>query len=327
MKKAWVVSGTVDASFLGLTQKAAALIGAKGGSLTAVFIAPTLSEAQAGMLRAAGADAVVHLPADTEDLNAQGPVCRALTDLYAREGADVILFESSVFFSALAPAFACALRCGITADCTDLSWSEDGRLLQIRPAFGGRELAYNVNASGASIATVRKGVFLHRGDLSPVSAEILRLPLVVTEGQWTLLRRLGDEIKTAELCSASLVVSGGMGMQNRENFQKLFRLASLTGAAVGASRAAVAAGLVGYEHQVGQTGCSVRPELYLAFGISGAVQHLSGISGAKKIVAVNIDPDAPIHSYSDLSILADCGQVLDRLLVALEQAAPRDTPS
>ena len=103
-------------------------------------------------------------------------------------------------------------------------------------------------------------------------------------------------------------------MKSRENFQRLYTLAERTGAAVGASRAAVAAGFAGYERQVGQTGVSVHPELYVAFGISGAVQHLSGITGAKKIVAVNTDPHAPIHDYSDLSITADCSEVLERLI-------------
>lgn len=103
-------------------------------------------------------------------------------------------------------------------------------------------------------------------------------------------------------------------MGSRENFKKLHTLADMLGAAVGASRAAVAAGYAGYAHQVGQTGVSVRPDIYIAFGISGAVQHLSGISGAKKIYAVNHDPKAPIHEYSDFSVIADCTLVLDKLI-------------
>ena len=120
---------------------------------------------------------------------------------------------------------------------------------------------------------------------------------------------------TSELTGAKIVLSGGIGLGSRENFEKLFTLARLTGAAVGASRAAVAAGYASYMHQVGQTGVSVNPELYIAFGISGAVQHLSGIMGANRIVAVNTDPKAPIHSYCDCSVIADCVEVLDSLIL------------
>jgi electron transfer flavoprotein alpha subunit len=107
-------------------------------------------------------------------------------------------------------------------------------------------------------------------------------------------------------------------MGSRKNYERLYELAELMGAAVAASRAAVAAGFAGYDRQVGQTGVSVRPELYITFGISGAVQHLSGITGAKKIIAVNSDPRAPIHQYSDLSVIADCNQTIDRLIDKLK---------
>lgn len=317
MKNAWVIGSAVGPSLLGLTEKTAALLRASGGALSVLIVAETLSGHEAGMLAGAGAARICHLPADTEDLNAEFAVRQTLIRLYEQERPDWVLFESSVFFAALAPAFACAVRCGITADCTDLALHEDGRLLQIRPAFGGREQATNLNAGGTSFATVRKGVFRCRPAAAPLEAEILRIPVPVPSGPWRLTRTLADELQSVDLCGAALVVSGGLGMKSRENFRRLYRLAALTGAAVGASRAAVAAGFAGYEHQVGQTGVSVRPALYVAFGISGAVQHLSGITGAGRIVAVNTDPSAPIHDYSDLSIIADCSEVLDRLIKKL----------
>ncbi len=314
MKNAWVIGSGVSPSLLGLTEKAAGLMHASGQTLSALIIGETLSGREAGMLAAAGASRVCHLPADPEDLNAVPAVLAVLVSLYERELPACVLFESSVFFSALAPAFACSVRCGITADCTDLALREDGRLLQIRPAFGGREQATNLNVAGTSVATVRKGVFQAGPSDAPGEAEILRLPAPEAAGPWTLTEKLAEEMRDVDLCGAPLIVSGGLGMGSRENFRRLYTLAALTGAAVGASRAAVAAGFAGYERQVGQTGVSVRPELYVAFGISGAVQHLSGITGAKKIVAVNTDPHAPIHDYSELSVVADCAEVLERLI-------------
>ena len=318
MKNAWVIGSAVSRSLLGLTEKAAELARSLDQTVSVLIAGEDLSATDAGMLTTAGAARIFHLPVDPEDVNAVPAVLPVLVRLYAEEPPAFILFESSVFFSQLAPAFACTVSCGITADCTDLALDEQGRLLQIRPAFGGREQATNWNTAGTAIATVRKGVF-QSAPLAPShDAEILRLPAIDTSGPWTLIRKLTDELGSVDLCGASLIVSGGLGMKTRENYHRLYKLASLTGAAVGASRAAVAAGFAGYEHQVGQTGVSVRPDLYVAFGISGAVQHLSGITGAKKIIAVNTDPRAPIHEFADLSILADCSEVLDRLIRRLE---------
>ena len=228
-----------------------------------------------------------------------------------------MLFEYSVFTSSIAPAIAAALRRGITADCTELAWDDAYGLLQIRPTFGGRETAVNISKSAPYIATVRKGVFGCKKTAVRTSAKtFVRLTLDdAGEEPFELLKVLESTGSTSELTGAKIVLSGGIGLGSRENFEKLFTLARLTGAAVGASRAAVAAGYASYMHQVGQTGVSVNPELYIAFGISGAVQHLSGIMGANRIVAVNTDPKAPIHSYCDCSVIADCVEVLDSLIL------------
>ena len=322
MKNAWVIGSTVSRSFLGLTEKADMLAHSKGQTVRVLIVGEELSATEAGMLTDAGAVEVVHIPADPEDLNAVSAVLSVLVRLFGDSPPSFVLFESSACFSLLAPAFACAVRCGITADCTDLALDGEGHLLMIRPAFGGRELATNWNTSGTAIATVRKGVF-QSASLSPAcNAEILRLPSVQPGGPWTLIRKLTDELSGVDLCGASVIISGGLGMKTRENYRRLFQLASLTGAAVGASRAAVAAGFAGYEHQVGQTGVSVHPDLYIAFGISGAVQHLSGITGAQRIVAVNTDSGAPIHEFADLSIVADCSEVLDRILQRIATRKP-----
>lgn len=314
MAKAWIIGGGLTPSFLGLTEKTAQLMAERGHTVSAIVVSPDCGRREAGLLKAVGADEVFSLPLDTSDINSEAAAVEALAGIYNTERPEFIVFESSVFFTSVAPAFAAKIDCGITADCTELAWDSDGRLVQIRPAFGGRKLASNINVDGTAIATVRKGVFQRKMPEYAEEAEIKTVPLQSSNDLWTLTERIAEELDSQELCEARVILSGGLGMGSRENYRRLYELAALTGAAVGASRAAVAAGFAGYDHQVGQTGVSVRPELYVAFGISGAVQHLSGITGAKRIIAINTDTGAPIHRCSDLSIIADCNAVLDALI-------------
>lgn len=227
----------------------------------------------------------------SEQLPEEQPGVRErLAAMAERRKPEAILFERTPFFCDVAPAFAYELKRGITADCTELRWDDEYGLLQIRPTFGGRRIAVNRSLAPPYIATVRRGVFSAGG----------------------LLRLSGESLD-----SASLVISGGLGLGGGKNLAALEELAVLTGAALGASRAAVSAGFAPYSRQVGQTGVTVRPSLYLAFGISGAVQHLSGIMEAGKIVAVNADPEAPIHQYADYSLIADAGSALELLCAEL----------
>lgn len=308
-----VIGGEISQSFLGLVHRAAQLCGEKGIKLIAV-IAAAQEPDNAGKLLLAGADSIARLPLSALELDAQKTAAESIAAFARREKPHFILFESSSFFCTAAPMTAAALNCGITADCTALSWAADGTLRQTRPAFGGRKLAHIENTMSPVLATVRKGVFkLSVTDDVPY-AEMPLIDCVRQSAVWQRTRIIEDAVSGIDLTSANIIVSGGLGMGSRANFEKLYKLAGMIGAAVGASRAAVAAGFAGYAHQVGQTGVSVRPDVYLAFGISGAVQHLSGISGAKQIFAVNHDPKAPIHEYSDLSVIADCGHVLDILI-------------
>ncbi len=319
MSKAWVIGSFVTPSYLGLLHQTAALMEENRIQTEAILTDIDLNEKKAGQIKAAGAQKVWQLPLDIRDINCEEQAMFSLKDFYRTEKPDYVLFESSVFFSSVAPAFAAAVDCGITADCTELAWHEDGSFLQIRPAFGGRKLASNITVKGTAIATVRKGVF----HLKPVEycfdSEFRILPVCKSDHSWNLTDSIIREVAVQDLQDASVIVSGGLGMGSRKNYERLYKLAELMGAAVAASRAAVAAGFAGYERQVGQTGVSVRPELYLAFGISGAVQHLSGITGAKRIIAVNSDPRAPIHQYSDLSVIADCNQTIERLIEKLNK--------
>lgn len=318
MNKAWVIGSFVTPSFLGMLNRTVTLMREKGCETDAILTDMNLERKRAGVVKAAGAHNIWQLPLDIRDINCEEQAVLSLKDFYQIEKPNYIIFESSIFFSSVAPAFAAAVDCGITADCTELAWHEDGSLLQIRPAFGGRKLASNITVKGTAIATVRKGVF----HLKPVEycsdSEFRILPVCKSNHSWNLTVSIIREAAVQDLQDASVIVSGGLGMGSRKNYERLYELAELVGAAVAASRAAVAAGFAGYDRQVGQTGVSVRPELYITFGISGAVQHLSGITGAKKIIAVNSDPRAPIHQYSDLSVIADCNQTIDRLIDKLK---------
>ncbi len=217
----------------------------------------------------------------------QDEVLAELLQRYRESPPEVIIFEHDEFFGNVAPAFAAIIKKGITADCTDFKWDEQYGLLQIRPTYGGRKIAVNRSLSLPAIATVRRGVFGHCDAL------------------------IKDN---RNLETSSLIFAGGLGLGSRENFGRLAELAKRCNAALGASRAAVAAGYTDYSHQIGQTGITVHPELYVAFGISGAIQHLSGMIHANRIIAINSDPKAPIHQYADYSLIEDANEVIALLL-------------
>ncbi|MDR2363912.1 MAG: electron transfer flavoprotein subunit alpha/FixB family protein [Spirochaetaceae bacterium] len=238
----------------------------------------------------------------------------------------IVLYGATTGGRDLAPRVASGLRVGLTADCTDLKIGDHTQkereyrniLYQIRPAFGGNIIATIVCPEHKpQMATVREGVMRMNAPDTTRKAEILRLPSSLGEGDFPteILERVLEE-KTVNLKGANIVVSGGMGVGTRENFSLIRSLAEVLGGEVGASRAAVDAGLVGKEHQVGQTGATVRPKLYIACGISGAIQHRAGMDGSARIIAINTDPEAPIFSIAQYGILGDLSEVIPRMIKA-----------
>jgi len=228
---------------------------------------------------------------------------------------EVVLFLSSTCFCSVAPALAAVLKTGITADCTDLSWSPAGEFLQRRLTFGGRKSAVIKTAVRPVIATVRSGVFPPCALTAPLEIPCETVP-VAAGADFCQQVGFSDTMSPSELHSADILFAGGAGLGSRENFALLYTLAEKYGGDVVASRGAVAASYAPYSRQVGQTGITVQPKLYVAFGISGAVQHLSGMIGSGKIVSVNPDEKAPIHQVSDYSVLADAVEVIRQLLAA-----------
>ncbi len=231
----------------------------------------------------------------------------------------------------LAPRVASALRCGLTADCTDLQIGDyhvkrEGRtyenlLYQIRPAFGGNLVATIVNPSTRpQMATVREGVMRmpvadprRTGVVEPVTPQF--------EAGDFALEVLSREVRKSavRLKDAPVIVSGGAGISDADEFALLRELANLLGGEVGASRAAVDAGLVGREFQVGQTGTTVRPRLYIAAGISGAIQHRAGMDQSSKIIAINTDPNAPLFQIAHYRIVGDAHEVLPMIIKAVRE--------
>jgi len=226
----------------------------------------------------------------------------------------------------LAPRLASALGAGLTADCTDLrigtyadpktKQKHANLLLQIRPAWGGNLIATIVNPeTRPQMATVREGIMRLPAEQDLGTAEIIRIQ--PGDDSASLPGRILEQKITARkvnLKQAKIIVSGGAGVGAKEKFSLIHQLAQVLGAEVGATRAAVDAGYIDHDHQVGQTGTSVRPKLYIACGISGTVQHLAGMEESGKILAINSDADAPIFSVAHYGIVGDLHEVIPALI-------------
>ena len=218
----------------------------------------------------------------------------------------------------LGPKMACDLNTGLTADCTQLGYdAEGGNMAWTRPAFGGNLMATILCPENRpQLGTVRPGVFKRPELAEGREGKITREEIHVEESQirTKLLERVKEVAEAINLEEAEIIVSGGRGVGGPEGFGVIKELAELLGGVVGASRAAVDAGWIAHAHQVGQTGKTVGPKLYIACGISGAIQHAAGIGGADVIVAVNRDPDAPIFDIADYAVVGDLFQVLPAMM-------------
>lgn len=215
----------------------------------------------------------------------------------------------------LAPRVATQLQTGLTADCTGFALDEDGNLLQTRPAFGGNLMAtIRCPHHRPQMATVRPKVFQPARREPGRTGEVIRVVLPTLRPWARILEVVKEESLGPNLGEADIVVSGGRGLGKPEQFRMIEELAEALGGAVGASRAVVDAGWVSYLHQVGQTGRTVAPKLYIACGISGAIQHLVGMQSADTIVAINRDPDAPIFSVATYGIVGEVEEVIPALI-------------
>ena len=245
------------------------------------------------------------------------PFANGAVALIRKHKPEIVLFGATTQGRDFAGNVATILETGLTADCTGLDIDPETKFLrQTRPAFGGNIMAVILDYPQfrPQMATVRPKVFPMPLRDEAKKGEIIKASLPMTEEQ--VRTRVLEFLRGAEavnLVDAEIIVSGGRGMGNAENFKVVKQLAQALGAAVGASRAAVDSGWISYEHQVGQTGRTVRPKIYIAAGISGAIQHKAGMKTSDIIVAVNKDPEAPIFKIATYGIVGDLFTVLPML--------------
>lgn len=230
---------------------------------------------------------------------------------------DMILAEASVKLRSVMPYLAMKLHAGLTADCTEISLTEEGRLLQVRPAFGNRLMASIETLSPVQMATVRRNAYPEKEGDSAVSEALGKAKILSPEADPAVQRISREKSTSVRLNEAKVIFAGGAGIGTPEDFHYFQESVEKAGFSTGATRKAVEEGFVTYPHQVGQTGVIVAPKLYIAFGISGAVQHLLGMRQAEKIVAVNTDPKAPIFDVADYGVYGDWKNVLKGILQEL----------
>ncbi|MCC8035030.1 MAG: electron transfer flavoprotein subunit alpha/FixB family protein [Rikenellaceae bacterium] len=256
------------------------------------------------------------------------PHSAILCGLFGQEKPQIALMGATVVGRDLGPRVSSALHSGLTADCTSLVIGEhtDNKtgkqykdlLYQIRPAFGGNIIATIINPDcRPQMATVREGVMKKEKAASPGAGEVRNIDykqyLNDTDLAVKIIERHMEERKI-NVKGAPVIVSGGYGVGSKENFKLLFELAEILGAEVGASRAAVDAGFADHARQIGQTGVTVRPKLYIACGISGQIQHTAGMDQSSMIISINTDPEAPINKIADYAITGDVGDVLPKMI-------------
>ena len=292
-----------------------------GQSLGVVLIGDRVGEL-VPELAAYGADRV--LTAEHPDLAVfrDEPYTAVLTAAVRQYRPAIILFGATATGRSLAPRLAARLRTGLTADCTALDIDPaSGNLLQTRPAFGGNLMAtIACPAHRPQMATVRPGVLKAPPRLEGRRAEVVPLTVVpeLLSSRTAVIGFTPREEETVNLEEASVIVSGGRGLGSAENFALVRELAALLGGVVGASRAVVEEGWISAAHQVGQTGKTVSPRLYIACGISGAVQHLAGMQESDIIVAINKNPNAPIFQVATYGMVGDVVAILRQLITQLK---------
>ncbi|MBD5083776.1 MAG: electron transfer flavoprotein subunit alpha/FixB family protein [Clostridiales bacterium] len=299
------------------------MAGKQGGQLVAVVIGSGVDEA----VKAAnehGADKIIVVDGPEFKHYTTDAYAIALVSLVEKYGPTSMMIGATNNGRDLGPRVSCRLNTGLTADCTALDVDEEtGNVAWTRPAFGGNLMATIICPNHRpQIGTVRPGVF-KKSDAVEGKAEIVKEDIHVAEEQirtqvLEIIKEMDSE--NVDLEGAEIIVSGGRGVGGPEGFEPIKALAKELGATVGASRAAVDAGWIAHAHQVGQTGKTVGPKLYIACGISGAIQHIAGMSSSDVVVAINKDPDAPIFDVADYGVVGNLFEVLPVLTEEIKKA-------
>jgi electron transfer flavoprotein alpha subunit/NAD-dependent dihydropyrimidine dehydrogenase PreA subunit len=264
-----------------------------------------------------GADHVIIVKDESFGMYRTDIYTKAIVQIVREKKPEILLFGATPQGRDIAPRVANRLRTGLTADCTALEiCPKEGILLQTRPAFGGNIMATIVCPNNRpQMATVRPGVMKKypRDPKKTGTKEVMIIDLDEKDFIIRVLDIIASTQKHVKLEDAKIIVAGGHGVKNRQGFKILEALAAELRAEVGASRAAVDAGWIGQGHQIGQTGKTVHPELYIACGISGSIQHLAGMSQSKYVISINTDRKAPIVSASDVTFIGDLFRIVPML--------------
>jgi electron transfer flavoprotein alpha subunit len=308
--------GALRRSALEAVAEAGRLAGPLSATVESVLIGPGV-RGLAGELAAHGAARVHAFEQPELQAYATEPYARALAQVIGAVKPAAVLVPFTAMGRDLAPRVAAKARAGLVSDCVALA-VKDGRLEARRPMYAGRAFATVRWEGEPQMATLRPNVF------SPGTPDPSRKAEVVSATVDVSARARVKEVHATaagkvELTEAQIIVSGGRGLKGPENFPLVEGLASALGAAVGASRAVVDAGWVDHQYQVGQTGKTVSPSLYVAVGISGAIQHLAGMSSSKYIVAINKDADAPIFKVANYGVVGDLFELLPKLTAAAKE--------
>lgn len=314
---------------LELMSKARRLADTLGVKLAAVLLGNGVKELAPKLIHY-GADKVYVVEHPLLRAYQTNSYAKVMYDLIHKYEPQIVLYGATITGRDLAPRIASATKAGLTADCTDLQVGDhknakDGKvrknlLFQIRPAFGGNIIATIINYDRwPQMATVREGVMpMPEPDISR-KGEIIEEKVKISQEDLPLeILEEHKRAKKVDLKAARIIVAGGAGVGSKENFKLIWGLANCLGAAPAGSRAAVDLGFIDKEHQVGQTGTTVRPSLYIAVGISGAIQHQAGMSESKKIVAINNDPEAPIFQIAHYKIVGDLNEVVPKMIKAIK---------
>ena len=305
----WIFIEHVEPDALGLLSKLRSLGDSHGKTVTAIIhercdAAPVFSGGASKVYRLLG-------KGDERQISLQ------IAALCKEHAPEVLVFLATISCRNIAAMLAAKLETGLSADCTDIALRHDNVLVQTRPTFGGLLFADIIcETRRPQIATVRPGIFLPGQGVFPVSEITYDVPESEIEACTKLLSVKSTGLQP--LPAARIVISGGKGIESPAGMQLLQKFAALIGASIAASRGAVGAGYAQYRCQVGLTGQTIRPDIYIAIGISGAVQHLVGMEGSKTIVAINSDKNAPIFEFADIGIVSDWKPIVQKLIAVFE---------
>ncbi len=313
--------GVIQSVALELLGKARELADTLKENVVAILLGKNITN-KAQDLIAAGADKVLVVDNDLLKDYLTEPYTQAITQIINEQKPSILMIGATTIGRDLGPRLSARVSTGLTADCTKLEIGEERELLMTRPAFGGNLMATIVcKDHRPQMSTVRPGVMKKMTADANRKGEIIEYKINFNEEKISrvrLLKTVKEDKGIIDISEAKILVSGGRGVGTQEGFNKLEELAEVLNAQVSASRACVDAGIIDHSRQVGQTGKTVRPDLYIACGISGAIQHLAGMEESEFIVAINKDKFAPIFNVADVGIVGDVNKIIPMLTERLK---------